>query len=258
MKIAPVLAASLLLALVGCGSTTTTSGNGGSSGSGPNGTGDQNQNPDQDKGLEGEGVGAAGSAPDANPEGIPYPADNIGTLSRKGTKPGNRIANFKFVGYPSANKDGGLQPISLAQFYDPTGTKYRIIHIQASGVWCTACQAETKVVVPMKAELEAKKAVWLVSLAEGPTPGVPSTQKDLDGWIKKFASPYTHWLDPGNQNLGPFYDRTALPWNANIDARTMEILTAGTGAVTSPQGINQEIDEAMELAATSKLVGTPQ
>lgn len=232
MKIAPVLAASLCFALVACASKSE---------------------PEQDRGLEGEGVGAASAAPDTNPEGVPYPKDNIGTMERKGTKPGNRIANFKFMGYPNGDKSGGLQPLSLAQFFDPSGKKYRILHIQASGVWCSACQAETEVVVPMKADLEAKKAVWVVSLAEGPTPGSPSKQKDLDGWIAEFKSPYTHFLDPNNANLGPFYDRTALPWNANIDARTMEILTAGTGAVTSKAGILEEIDEALSLADASKL-----
>jgi hypothetical protein len=234
MKIAPVLAASVLLGLVACSSSNTPA-------------------PEQDKGLEGAGVGAADTAPDTNPDGIPYPTDRIGTLERKGSKPGNRIQNFKFLGYPDANGAGGLQAISLAQFFDPSGERYKIIHIQASGVWCTACQAETKVVVPMKAELEAKKAVWLVSLAEGATPGVPSKQKDLDGWIAEFKSPYTHWLDPGNKNLGPFYDRTALPWNANIDATTMEILTSGTGAVVDTAGIIKEIDDALELANKSTL-----
>lgn len=235
MKIALVLAASALV-LAACSSSNTPATGG-----------------EQDRGLEGEGVAAANSAPDTNPDGVPYPADNIGTLQRQGAKAGNRIANFKFLGYPDADKSGGLQPISLAQFYDPTGTRYKIVHIQASGVWCTFCQKETEIVAPMKAELEAKGAVWLVSLAEGPTPGTPSTQKDLDGWMAKFKAPYTHWIDPGNANLGPFYDASALPWNANIDATTMEILTSGTGAVTTKEGIIQEIDEALEMAAKSTL-----
>ncbi|HVJ92443.1 MAG TPA: hypothetical protein VM580_21730 [Labilithrix sp.] len=239
MKIAPVLAASLFLGIAACASNTTST--------------DIDGTTEEDRGLEGEGVGAASAAPDTNPDGIPYPTDNIGVVPRKGKKPGNRIANFKFLGYPNANKEGGLQPISLAQFFDPSGTRYKIIHIQASGVWCSACQAETRVVVPMKAELEEKGAVWLVSLAEGRTPGVPSKQSDLDKWISNFNSPFTHWLDPGNKNLGPFYDRTALPWNANIDATTMEILTSGTGGVTRREGIIAEIDDALRLASESTL-----
>jgi hypothetical protein len=36
-------------------------------------------------------------------------------------------------------------------------------------------------------------------------------------------------LDPGNQNLGVFFDAAAIPFNANIDARTMEILSTDVG-----------------------------
>jgi len=205
----------------------------------------------QDPGLTGSGAAAA--APDTNPEGVPYPTDNIGTLARRPGRPGNRIQNFKFLGYPNANVAGGLQPVSLAQFFDPEGKRFKIIHIQASGVWCSACQAETKTVVPLKAELDQRKTVWLVSLAEGPTPGTASKQRDLDGWIAEFKSPFTHWLDPNNANLGPFYDAAALPWNANIDARTMEILTAGTGGVVTAKGILDEIDSALALAKESTL-----
>jgi hypothetical protein len=214
-------------------------------------------NSGQDRGLEGDGVGTADGAPDENPAGVQYPADNIGTKERRGATPGNRIANFKFLGYPNANVSGGLQQISLAQFYDPTGETYKIIHLQAAGVWCSACRAETEILVPLKEQLVAKKAVWIVSLAEGPTPGDPSRQRDLDGWIDEFKSPFTHVLDPGNKNLGPFYDRTALPWNANIDATTMEILTSGTGAIVDPSGILKEIDDALAAAADSKLKQKP-
>lgn len=231
MKIAPALAASVLLSLAACASSSDL--------------------PEQDRGLEGDGVGSADSAPDTNPDGHPYPTDNIGTLPRKGGNPGNRIANFKFLGYPDANVEAGLQPVSLAQFYDPTGERYKLIHIQAAGVWCTFCQKETQVVVPLKDQLAAKKVVWLVSLAEGGTPGTPSKQKDLDRWIAQFKSPFTHMLDPGNKNLGPFYNAAALPWNASIDARTMEILSAGTGATTSSEEILEEVDKALAAAEKS-------
>jgi hypothetical protein len=234
MKLAPILAASSLIGLVACASKT--------------------EAPEQDTGLEGEGVAGAASAPDVNPEGIPYPSDNIGTIERKGKTPGNRIKNFKFMGYRNGDTSKGLEPLSLAEFYDPNGTSpYRILHIQATGVWCTYCRAETEIVVPLKAELEKRKVAWLVSVAEGPTMGTPSKQKDLDGWIAEFKSPYTHVLDPNNANLGPFYDRTALPWNANIDTRTMEILSSGTGGSRNAEELLKKLDEAIELAATSTL-----
>ena|SRR5688572_13350328 len=197
--------------------------------------------PEQDTGLKDDGT-ATVDAPDANPEGVPYPSDNVGTTARLGTKAGNRINNYKFYGYPDANAANGLQPMSLAQFFDPEGKKYKLIHIQASGVWCVYCQQETEIVVPLKAKFDEMKVVWLVSLAEGAR-GVPSKEKDLQGWITQFKSPYPHVLDPGNKNLGVFYDAAALPWNANINAKTMEILQAGTGAHTSESQIMDELNE---------------
>lgn len=226
-------AASLFIAGMGCSSTSAS----------------------QDRGLEGEGQGAPSvAAPDTNPDGVPYPTDNIGTVARTGTgetaKAGNRITNYKFLGYPNGDRSQGLQPMSLANFFDPKGARYRVLHIQAAGVWCSACQQETEALVPLKAELDAKKAVWVVSIAEGRTAGTPSKQTDMDFWIDEFKSPFTHFLDPNNANLGRFYDRAALPWNANIDARTMEILTSGTGGVTTRAGLLEEIDNAIKLADT--------
>lgn len=197
--------------------------------------------PEQDTGLVGDGE--ATEAPDANPDGVPYPSSNLGTNQRSGSKAGNLINNYKFYGYPDANPANGLQPMSLAQFFDPDGKRYKLIHIQASGVWCVYCQKETEVVVPLKQRFDDMKVVWLVSLAEGSTQGTPSKSKDLDGWIAEFKSPYPHVLDPGNKNLGVFYDAAALPWNANVNAKTMEILQAGTGAHTTEESIMTELND---------------
>ena len=235
MKIAPFSRSVLvglvgLVGLVACTSTTETA---------------------QDPGLTGagtDGTSASESAPDTNPDGVTYPTANIGTTPRTGKTKGNTIANFKFVGYPEGNVAGGLQPISLANFFDPTGAKYRLIHIQASGSWCTYCRQETEIVTPMAATLKEKKVVWLMSLAEGPAVGTPSAKADLDRWIAAFNSPFTHLWDSCNKRLGIFYDSAALPWNATIDARTMEILAAGVGAKTSKEAILSELDEMFTLA----------
>lgn len=198
---------------------------------------------DQDRGLEGDSTLPEGAAPDKNPYGVQYPSENLGYTARSGNRPGNRIQNFKFLGYPDADKSKGLQPVSLAQYFDPEGRKYKLIHIVASAVWCPPCQAEAEMVTPLKDKFEAKKIVWLVSLVEGPVRGKPSVQKDLDGWIAQFKSPYTHWLDPGNAKFGPFYDIAAIPWNANVNAETMEILSSKTGAPANEQDLWGELDE---------------
>ena len=233
LKIAPFVALVGLVGLAACTSSTETA---------------------QDPGLTGtgaDGTGAAESAPDKNPDGIAYPTANIGTGARTGKAKGNTIANFKFVGYPDGNVDAGLQPISLANFFDPSGAKYRLIHIQASGSWCTYCRQETEVVTPLAPTLKEKKVVWLMSLAEGTAVGTPSAKTDLDRWVKAFNSPFTHLWDSGNKRLGIFYDSAALPWNATIDARTMEILATGVGAKTSKEAILGELDEMLTLSNTT-------
>ena len=228
MKIARLFAPCVLV-LAACSSTSTpgTTGGGG----------------EQDKGIDGTGDTAAAGAPDKNPEGIAYPSENIGTNPRQGDRPGNKMTNYKFLAYPNGDMSQGLQPFSMASLFDPSGTKYKLIHLQASGTWCVYCQEETKVVTPLRQKLEERKVAWVISLAEGPTPGTASTVKDLDKWMAQFKAPFTHLLDSGNKNFGPFYDAAALPWNANIDARTMEILSSAVGATTKDTAILADLDK---------------
>jgi hypothetical protein len=229
MKIASLSLSVAVLALAACSSSSTTAGT--SSGS-----------PAPDQGLAGNGDTAAATAPDTNPAGVAYPTDNIGTNPRSGDKPGNKMVNYKFLGYPNGDVSQGLQPISMATLFDPTGTTYKLIHIQASGSWCVYCQEETKTIVPLRQQLTDRKVAWIISLAEGPTPGTASTSKDLDRWVAQFKAPYTHLLDPANKNFGPFYDAAALPWNANVNAKTMEILSSGVGATTDATKILEDVD----------------
>jgi hypothetical protein len=130
----------------------------------------------------------------------------------------------------------------MATFYDPKGVKFKLIHVQASGSWCVYCQEETKTVAPIQQKLNDRKVAWIISLAEGPTPGTAATTTDLNRWVAQFKAPYTHLLDPANKNFGPFYDAAALPWNANINAATMEILSSGVGATTKEADILAEVD----------------
>lgn len=218
LKVARVVAPVLFSLLAACASSSSKGSSGAAGGDG------------DDKGLGGNGEGSAASAPDTNPYGVPYPTDNLGTNARQGKTPGNKIPNYKFMGYPDGDMSKGLQPVSLANFYDPEARKFKLLHISASGTWCVYCREEVETVAPMKAKLDQRKVAWLISFAEGASPGTPATKEDFDKWLKNFTPPYTHVWDPGNKNFGPFYDAAALPWNANLNAKTMEILESGVGA----------------------------
>jgi hypothetical protein len=186
-----------------------------------------------------EGDGAVGPV-DMNPYGVPYPGDNIGTNARKCVTPacdsaggsihGNQIQNFKFLGYPNGDMSKGIQTIELADFYDPEGKLgYKLLHLGVAAVWCVPCNQETKATEPLVAGYLKQGVVFAQALDNGTMLGQAATQADLDMWIGTYKSTFTEMLDPDNMNLGIFFSAAEVPWNAIIDARSMEILQAGVG-----------------------------
>ena len=186
-------------------------------------------------------------AAENNPYGVAYPTQNLGTQQRRGNAPGSVMKNYRFLGYPHHEPGtviatgGEMQNVALADFFDPEQRKFKIIHVSVAGVWCGPCNAETDETVPLAEELLAKGIVFVQALGDGPVEGRGATKKDLDGWILKHKSNFTELLDPDLTNFGVFFNAAAIPWNANLDARTMEILSAGVGA---PQaGVKGDTEE---------------
>jgi len=198
----------------------------------------------QDSGLAGTGQSQAVSA--ENPYGVAYPTQNLGYLARRGSVPGNIIEDYKFLGHQAAADSGSvldptkpLTTVSLADYFDPqqklgpAGTGIKVIHLSVAAYWCVPCNNETDDTVAVAASLTAKGVVFIQALDDGPSEGTPATTTDLTNWITKHKSNFTEMLDPGLANLGQFFDAAAVPFNANIDARTMEILSAGVGEPAS-------------------------
>jgi hypothetical protein len=166
-----------------------------------------------------------------NPDGFSYPSPpgGYGHTARIGQTPGSIIQNFKFYGYPNGDTSNGLQTISLSDYYDPCSKRYALLRISVAGVWCVPCNEETDAIVADKATIDSERVVVIQALGDGPTMGIGATSSDLQGWITTHKSNFTEMLDPGLVNLGSFFDASAIPWNCDIDPRTMEILQAATG-----------------------------
>ena len=202
---------------------------------------------------------------DQNPYGVAYPTANLGTNARSGSVAGNIMKNFKFRGYkttPGALITPGsatVEQISLADFFDPelrnkndAGEPYRILHITVSSVWCGPCNEETKEIVTKVPDLASKGVLFFTALADGPGQGTGATQLDLDGWVKKHKANYPHALDPALKNFGGFFDAAAVPFNADVDLRSMEILYAGVGA---PQDIEAHVSKWVKWASQNPAQG---
>lgn len=204
-----------------------------------------------DPGLTGGGTG--GPSLDTNPYGVVYPAKNVGTSASSHDpakmdfgRRGSIIANFKFYGYPDGATGAGLKPVQLADYFDPEAKLgIKLIHLQGAGVWCTYCATEMELLKQVQGDLKNKGVVLVTILAEGDTGGKPATQNDLLGWIDKYKPSYTQLLDPGSKNVGVFFDANAMPWNAYIDPRTMEILRSGVGLKpgSTKEDVVKEMDE---------------
>jgi len=173
---------------------------------------------------------------DKNPAGDCYPTANQGYNPRKGQVAGNRIPNFKFIGYRSANgaatpSTGDTETIQLADFFDPKGEKYKVIRVVVASVWCGPCNQETDYIVQnnLATDLNGQGAVFLQALSDGPVVGTGATLGDLQSWIGNHKSNFTSMLDPQVKNLGVFFPASAVPFNATIDARSMEILSVELG-----------------------------
>jgi hypothetical protein len=166
-----------------------------------------------------------------NPDGIPYPnpTGGYGRSARSGKTPGSVIEDFQFQGYPNADQSKGLVNIALADYYDPCAKRLKLLHLTVAGVWCVPCNQETDALVAAQAQLASQGVVVIQALGDGPTEGVPAVPSDLNYWIAKHKSNFTEMLDPGLANLGKFFLASAIPWNCDIDPRTMEILDASTG-----------------------------
>ena len=177
--------------------------------------------------------GSAGNqqASNTNPDGVAYPepAGGYGRTARSGNTPGSVIQNFKFLGYPNADRSQGLQPIAFADYYDPCNKRYTLIHLTVASVWCEPCNQETTALVAAQQDLTSKRTVVLQALNDGPTQGVPASTIDLDYWLTNHRATFTEMLDPGLKNLSGFFTAAAVPWNCDIDPRTMEIVDASVG-----------------------------
>jgi hypothetical protein len=191
-------------------------------------------------------AGAPSGAPTAAPSLNPN-ADGAGFAAKVSYPPGPYgrgvgavIENTTFLGWRdpvASNYDtAALEPVSLSDFYDPTGTSTKLLVINASAVWCTVCQAELR---QMKTDKTAEKyraqGVQLLGTLFEDATGGPARPSDLRLWgsaaVRAIEFPLV--LDPGLK-MGVYFTSDATPLNLIVDARNMRIVHAMMGYDSSP------------------------
>jgi hypothetical protein len=212
--------------------------------------------PPGDPGVKGPTIIQNCAATDMNGYQVCYPTSDIGTTARAGTVAGSRIANFAFSGYTTTDTakidttTAKTQTIRLSDFFDPMqkgvtgiigGKPIKIIHLTVAALWCGPCNEETDFIsganytgyntagAAFATELAPLGVVFVQAIDDGATPGIGATITDLNTWIGRHNNDFYTMVDPSNSNLGIFFDAAAIPFNMNIDARSMEILSADVG-----------------------------
>jgi hypothetical protein len=167
---------------------------------------------------------------DVNPDGVPYPADHLGGNQHAGARLGDRIPNFTFQAYVDGDRAAGLKTISLADYFDPTQKRFKILDLQVAATWCAVCSAVADETVKVKSDLTKEGVVFLEIVVAGASPSVGPSLGEVDDWMLRHQSNYTTGIDVrGHRLAGIGIDRTQVPYDIVVDLRTMEILEASAG-----------------------------
>ena len=166
----------------------------------------------------------------ANPDGVPYPTDHIGSHARSGKNPGDRIPNLTFQAYVDGDKSK-LQTVSLADFFDPQAKKYKLLHIEGSATWCVICGSvadATTIVAPAYAP---KGVVYLEVIVSGQKQFKGPSGDEVTGWIDAHHSNFTTAYDVRARRMSTIgVDGSVMPYDVYVDLRTMEIIESSGGA----------------------------
>jgi hypothetical protein len=131
----------------------------------------------------------------------------------------------------------------MADLYDPDAKTHDVVFVVVGAAWSSPCQSTLDTV-----KTSTKRIATLAVLGEGATPGSPATLTDLSTFRTKNAFATTV-LDAGYQIFGAYFDAAAVPFIMVLDARTMEIAAAGTGAVTNVSDIDTLVTQITSRAA---------
>ncbi|MCW5834663.1 MAG: redoxin domain-containing protein [Labilithrix sp.] len=181
---------------------------------------------------------------EANPDGEPYPTDRIGGTKRSGTRPGDRMPNLTFRAYRSG-RAGGLETVSLAEYFDPTQARHKVLHLQIAATWCAICSSELEATMSVVDELEARGIRFLEVIVSGATAGKGPSLAEVDAWIDRHGTTFPTGIDVAARRLGALgVNGAAMPHDILLDTRTMEILDSSVGA---PVDVAKYVLEALRF-----------
>jgi hypothetical protein len=174
----------------------------------------------------------------ANLDAPAYPTSNIGGQPRTATQPGQIFPNLTLEGVRSAATVNTPAMVSMAEYYDPDGLRYDLIHVIAILMWCPHCNNESNDLSRIAA-WQADHRVAVVQIAMQGYGSASPGWSELQKWVTDHNLRFPVLVDGQGAQLGQYFSVDYVPLNIVVNPRTMEILAVQVGEVSDVQAYEQ-------------------
>jgi hypothetical protein len=181
------------------------------------------------------------AAPSSQPWGIDggdYPSTNVGGKPRKGAVPGQTFPNLNLEGIRSLDSIDTATMVSMAEFYDPAGERYDLLHVMGIFFWCPHCNNETNDLMKIAAWRASSRVAVIQIAMEGYGSASPGWN-ELQRWVRDHKCDFPVVVDGQGEALGQYFDVGSVPLNIVVNPRTMEVLAVDVGEVGDVQSYEQ-------------------
>jgi hypothetical protein len=154
-----------------------------------------------------------------------------------GTEVGSTAPDLCFEGWKDPAGAGydpaRLSPLCFSDFYDPTGASSKLLLVNSSALWCTACRYEyggsgdRPSLSERLAERKARGFEILGTLFQNEK-AAPASGAEAAAWAETYGVAFPFALDESHA-LGVFASPTIAPFNLLLDTRTMHVVLALEG-----------------------------
>ena len=173
-----------------------------------------------------------------NPDNVPYPTVNIGGRPRTPGQPGQIFPNLTLQGVRSAATMETPAVVSMAEYFDPTGARYDLLHVIGVFFWCPHCNNETNNLSTIPT-WQADHRVAVVQIAMLGYGNSAPAWSELQKWVSDHQVNYPVLVDGQGAQLGQYFSIKYVPLNIVVNPRTMEILAVDVGEISDCQAYEQ-------------------
>jgi hypothetical protein len=183
-------------------------------------------------------IDADASGRAVNSAGQAYPTDDIGGRPRKGSQAGQRFPDLTFEGLLSVATAVTPAIVSMADYYDPDGLRYDLLHVMAIFLWCPHCSNETTAVAKLAAWQSSHRVATLQIAMQGYGSASP-TWAEVQKWAGDHNVGFPVVVDGQGAQLGAYFPVRSVPVNIVVNPRTMEVLAVDIGEQGDIQAYEQ-------------------